>query len=284
MKPRRIYRIGVVSDLHVGSIYGLMPPGFETSAGSVASLNIGQRYLWDCWTDARKRIGKLDALILNGDVIDGRQSRQGGSEFALPMLEDQSEAAVRSMRYFTATSGNRNVQIFCLQGTTYHDEEAGREMEVVAQRLSAVQYSGLGTGRYCKEVLDLTLDNVTLNFAHGISVSSGLYRATAPDREALWSALAGKEGRSLKADCVVRSHAHYFCHIEHPTKHAIITPCWELQTRYMRRNSVYRMMPDLGYVVIEVDCEAKRQGDDPCRIVKKLYPLPQPRAAIFRVA
>jgi hypothetical protein len=274
-----IKRIGVVSDLHCGSIFGMMPPHFMASDGRECKQNPGQAYLWECWEDAAKHMGKFDALIVNGDVVDGCQFRQGGMEFCLPMREDQAAAAEHCLRYLWKKIGKP--RLYFIQGTEYHDARVGREVEVIARNLGAVKYRGLGTGRYSREVLDLQIDGTIINFAHGISASGGLYRATAPDREGVWSALAGKAGKSPKADCVVRSHIHSYVHVEHASKHIVITPCWQLQTRFMRRNSAYRMIPDIGFVVITVDDQAKQKGGDPCRIEKRLYPLPPMRPVKF---
>jgi hypothetical protein len=38
----------VVSDMHVGSAYGLLPEGFVGSTGAMLNLNMGQEYLWEC--------------------------------------------------------------------------------------------------------------------------------------------------------------------------------------------------------------------------------------------
>lgn len=276
MKPRP-KRIGVVSDLHCGSIYGLIPPGFITSDDREFVPNAGQRYLWECWKDAAKFLNPLDALVVNGDVIDGNQDKQKGTELALPLFSDQAEAAFLCIDWLRKHTGNP--KIYCLQGTEYHEGRAGREAEVVAEKLGAVRYSGLGTGRWCREALDLEVDGVILNFSHGISVSAGLYRATPPDREAVWSALAGKVGKAARADCVVRAHAHHFVHVEHPSKHCYINPCWQLQTRFMRKNSSYRMLPDIGCTWINVSGQDKREGVDPCHVEKRIYPLPEPRIA-----
>lgn len=264
----------MVADLHCGSVFGLLPPDFLTSDGRPVTLNTGQKYLWECWRDAALRMAPLDALVCNGDLIDGSQRRSEGTELCLPLLEDQSEAAVQALRHMIDATGKPPVYV--VAGTEYHTSKAAREEEIVAQRLKAVRYQGAGTGRYCREILDLDVDGIILNFAHGISVASGLYRATPPDREAVWSALAGKAGKAPRAECVIRSHAHNFVHVEHQSKHGVISPCWQLQTRYMRKNSAYRLLPDVGYLLIKVRAAARDEGEDPCQIVKKIYPLPAP--------
>ena len=270
----------VVADLHHGSIFGMLPPGFMTSDDRLIPQNTGQKYLWECWQDAAISMGKLDFLVVNGDAIDGCQRAQMGTELCLPMIYDQEEAAFQTLNYLIKVT--EPDEIYFTAGTEYHDGKAARSAEALAEKVGARHYRGLGTGRRCREVLDLEVDGSILNFAHGTSVAGGLYRATPPDREAIWSALAGKTGKAPKAEVVVRSHAHHFVHVEHPSKHAIITPCWQLQTRFMRKNSVYRMMPDIGYVMITVDKNVSTKGYDPCKIDKKIYPLPEPNVTHHR--
>jgi len=177
----------------------------------------------------------------------------------------------------STSSGTYIADGYVHHNTFYHDDELGRSVENVAETLRAEAYEGLGTGRLAREVLDMRLDGVCLDFSHGISVSGGLYRAVAIDREALWSAIAGKTGKAPKADVVVRAHAHYFVHVEHVSKHALILPAWQGQTSYMRKHSRYRMIPDIGAVILHIDPEAKRIGRDPCRVEKMIYDLPEER-------
>lgn len=268
--------IVVVSDLHCGSVFGLQPPPemLELSDDRSVNLNAGQKYLWECWKDFCDRMGKLkpDVVIFNGDMIDGEGRKNRGVECSLPMLADQCEAARVCIEYLLKKCGKP--PIYFTAGTEYHVGAAAREEEDVARSLGATLYRGLGTGRYVKEVLDLEVDGVILNFAHHGGTAGGFYRATMADREGIWSALAGKEGKSPKADHVGRAHAHCFVHLEHPSKHITYGPCWQLQTRFMRHGSVYRMIPDIGGYVILVDGAAKRAGGDPITVQKVMYSLP----------
>lgn len=274
MKKSNKKCIGVVSDLHIGHVVGLLPPEFTCSDGGSKLPNKAQAYLWECWLDfcAAARERNVSAIVLNGDIVDGRQQAQRGTELALPIVEDQAAAAEEVLApLFDATGA---ADRFFVAGTEYHDQRAGREVEVVARRCGGRRYQGIGTGRYCREVLNLDVSGVVLNVAHAISCSTGLYRATAPDKEALFASLQGKDGKMPSADCLIRSHAHSFTHIEHESKHIVVTPCWQLQTRYMRKNSVYRMLPSIGGVFVHIDPDLKALGEDPVRIEKRVYKLP----------
>ncbi len=273
----------ILSDLHIGSIFGVLPPDFIASDGSEIRQNAGQQYLWECFTDMISWAAafKIDAIFLNGDLIDGKQPKSKGSELSLPLPNDQEEAAVFTLRFLRnklqkLLKAETEIPLYVVQGTEYHDGRGASELESIAARLNAVQYTCVhGTGRFSKEVCGVSFDSVNVNLAHHVSGGSGFIKASGIDRELLWSAIAGAEDKALKADLLVRSHLHYFIHLEKPTQHAVITPCWQLQTRFMRKRSVYAMRPDVGALIAHLDGDEKVAGRDPILISKMLYPLPE---------
>jgi hypothetical protein len=66
-------------------------------------------------------------------------------------------------------------------------------------------------------------------------------------------------------------------HVEHTNRHAIVCPCWQLQTRFARHRSAYKLMPDVGALILHIDPEAKKRGLDPIAFTKLLYKLPTPK-------
>jgi hypothetical protein len=266
----------VVSDIHCGSIYGLHPPGFVSAAGAEVPQNPGQVYLWQCWENFwhKAALKKPSFVIFNGDVIDGKQQAQHFTEAMLSSISDQKEAAIIALRF--AQGLVPGAKWYFTQGTEYHEQKGAEAAEDVAMALNAEKYSGPGPGRCTREVLDLEVEGIVLNAAHHISPTVGFYRATAADREGQWSAIAAKdESKGMpKADIVIRSHVHHFVHVEHESKHIFSTPCWQLQTRFMRKNSVYRMLPTIGGVFLKIDGEAKKNGEDPISIRRETYALP----------
>lgn len=268
----------IVSDLHCGSIFGMLPPNLKTGEGVVKLQNPVQRYLWECWQHYLETIRgiapQVAAVVLNGDLLDGMQQAQRGTELSLPIPADQVWAAEAVLKPLQGILPS--VPWYSVQGTEYHDGRVGMQVEQVSRTLGCLEYGTIlnGTGTYCREFLDLEIDGVTFNVMHEISPSTGFYRATALDREAQWSAITAKEGRVPKADCVIRSHVHCFTHVEHSTKHAVSTPCWQAQTRFMRRKSRYRMLPDIGGIIVWFEGELKKRGEDPIVVRKVLYPLP----------
>lgn len=269
-------KICVVSDLQCGSLFGMLPPEFITSEGVWKPQNVGQQYLWDCWVDFCNRAEKYnpDALILNGDLIDGRQRAQDGTELSLNLIFDQTRAAVHCLNLLKKKC--RNAKIYCTQGTEYHVGKAAEFEEQVAKDLGCEKYWSVGTGVYVREVLWLDVEGVIIEASHHISPTAGFYRLTPLDREMQWSAMAAKDNTKgvPKADLLIRSHVHNFHAAEHASKQGVVTPSWQLQTRFMRKNSTYRMLPDIGGIFVDVDGDKKKNGEASCQIRKELYPLP----------
>lgn len=88
------YRVRIVSDLHVGSEWGLWPPGVAESGRSFPQ-NVGQRWLWRQWVRAWESAPRPDALVLNGDLIDGPQARALGRGTMSSDLDLQQRALLR---------------------------------------------------------------------------------------------------------------------------------------------------------------------------------------------
>lgn len=268
-------RVLVVGDLHCGHEVGLWADrDLPMADGRELPLNSGQAHLLKCWRHlqvlAKEEI-KPDIIVVNGDLVDGEQRKSAGTEAVTTIITAQVKAAKKLLEPLTSLAK----EVYVTRGTPYHDGARGMIVEGVAEGLGAI---GETPGWHSWSVLDLEIQGVVVNVQHSISVMSGLYRSTALDREGIWSALAGKERGLPRADAVVRSHVHIFVHVEHPTKHILTVPAWQLQTEYMRKNSAYRMLPDIGAVVLEIDPAAKKNGEDPILVRKILYPLPEVRA------
>jgi hypothetical protein len=261
----------VVSDLHTGSHLGLWHPSLKNPYGETANMNAGQRWLYECWRDLYKlaKQRRPSVLVVNGDLLDGEGRKSMGTEQYSTITAAQQKAAIKLLEPFADIVD----EVVVLVGTPYHDGVNGSDVEAVATALGAVPRPG-NKDWHSHENLDLDVDGVTINFNHEIAIASSFYRATPYWREMMFAAMAELAGAYPHAKCIVRSHAHSWVHVENVSQHVIGTPCFQLQTFYMTRKSPYRMVPDIGGVFIEVDHQAHRQGHDPIRVRKWLFPLP----------
>ena len=277
-----IRNILVVGDIHIGSIYGLLPPDFVSSDGAKKPQNEGQKYLWECWQDMKRRAARfaIHSVVVNGDLIEGKQVKQKAAELTLIAPNDQESAAVfvmRDLRNWLEKNTGREVPFYFVQGTEYHEGRGAEELESIAARVQGANIESQFTCRHSKEILDLAVDGVLINFAHHLGGGTGFSRAGTLDAEAVWCQIRSSLGEAIAADLIVRSHLHFFAHLEHINRHALLCPCWQLQTRFARHRSAYKLMPNLGAIILHINPEAKRRGLDPVSLTKMLYAMPKPR-------
>jgi hypothetical protein len=162
---------------------------------------------------------KPDILIANGDMIDGKQSRQGGAELITPDRSVQAGMAVDLLEMWEAK------QIYMTYGSPYHVGQEAEDYEFqIAERLN-----DRGTPTKIEGHLFLKIEGLTFDIRHKVSTSIIPYgRATAVLRELMWALVKEANETGPKVDVVVRSHAHYHIWVEVPGKVAFITPALQL--------------------------------------------------------
>lgn len=259
-------RILVDSDLQVGSLWGLSPnPFLKTMPGQPEEKmsitpNAGQKYLLECWKAKIAALPpRIDACVLNGDMIDGMQWKQRGMEAMSTDIGDQLHNAEKLLMM----QKSKVKKWYVIRGSDYHEKIEGvRAPDILAEYL--------GVGR-SYDVLNLNVEGKIINFAHAIGTTAGFYLATPLNQQAMWGSLMGNSGKTPKADLIVRSHVHNYASLEFGKVKAITTPGWQLQTPYAREKNYYRWIPDIGSVILEVDSEGVT-----VRKLKYDHPIPSP--------
>lgn len=252
----------VVSDTHNGSFYGLLPPKFVTFEGVEKIINVGQEYLWECWLDFCNQVEDFEPhfVIANGDLVDGPQRKNQGSELSLSSWKDQRDAAIKTLKVLRSVT--RKAKWYFTQGTPYHVGHFGEAEEDIAEAMGATAYPSVGSGKLCREVLTLEVEpGFILQAAHHIGFAS-VYTTTPLEKERQASRVAGRA-----VNLQVRSHVHNYTEVFKGNCRTVTSPCWQLQTRYARKNSVDRLLPDIGGLFVEVD-----KGKS--RVWPELYDIP----------
>jgi hypothetical protein len=234
-------RVLIISDLHCGNRFGLTPPAWQyhDREGYYHKVGLFQQSLW-CWfakmIDTIKAEVPIDLLVCNGDAIDGKGERSGGTE----LLEaDRNEQIKIAHNCITYAGAKKNIIV---NGTPYH---TGREddFEATLAALLNAQYAN-----HCH----ITVDGVKFDIRHKVNSSVIPHgRYTAPRREAVWSAMWQERGLSEKADFIIRSHVHYYTMSEDAATTVITTPSLQGWTKYGSREC--SGIVDIGFLVIDCD-------------------------------
>lgn len=267
-----------LADTHVGSKFGLWPQGFKIPDFGELPLGINQKILWVYWSDLISRlsmIGKLDSVVLVGDLIDGKGKRSEGVEQIITDPLTQARAAVELFKPLRKLCD----KIFIIRGTIYHDQVGGRATEYIGEQLNAEKNEEDGTHSWWELTLDLGNEHHAHVAHHG--GHPYVYRSTVAEREGFFMSISADKfdlpsGKNW--NLIVRAHTHFFIHVEHPTLHIVYLPAWQLKTPYMIRKGPGRLIPNIGAALVIVKDEEEKEiyEQDPVMVYKLTYKHPRP--------
>lgn len=233
-------RILILADPHCGHMGGLTPPGFqfhpEDEDQVRAKFALLQRAIWDWYSATVARLQPIDTLIVNGDSIDGKGDRSGGTEQITTDRRQQVRMAA------AAIGEARARRVYLIRGTPYHTGKEEDWEDVLAGEVGAAH---IGDHDWFE------FGGVTLDCKHKISSSIIPHgRYTALSRDALWNALWAERKLQPRAGIVIRSHVHYFVYCGDRDKLAITTPCLQGWSKFGVRQCSGTV--DLGLIYIDI--------------------------------
>lgn len=252
-------RLRVLSDLHVGSVWGLWPPGVRDDDGRDYPQNPAQQYLWQAWAWLRDSAPQPDYVVLNGDLYDGPAWRLPG-EAVSSSLDLQQRALVEVLRNVV-----RPGRWWAVAGTPYHEPE---RVGVVAELLGARRGPA---GQLVHDQLYLRLEGLLLEVSHHPDGGPALYRAGLMEREGIWALFRAAQRQAHRPDVIVHSHNHQYLCLQQPGLTIVSTPGWQLQTRYALRRRAKAWLPTIGAVDLLLE-----EGEQPV-VQPHLFDNPLPR-------
>ena len=246
-------RVVILSDEHVGHVTGLTHPDYNITYtddsgedGQKRSNRIKQSrrraLLWKWFAGQIERYRPFDIVINNGDLIDGRGERSGGTELLSTNPDEQCEMAKAALDFVVG----KDADLYMVYGTPYHTGSAEDWEDVVAREIKAKKIEG--EGHY---------DINGLHFAvkhHIGNTTSAASRYTALSNAQLRQQLWALRGQQAKANVIVRSHVHRCLFAGEPgTKSfAITTPGLQgLGSKYGVRKCD-GLPVEFGFVVFDV--------------------------------
>ncbi len=255
----------VLNDLHVGSPEGLLHPNYVDVDDSPRELNPGQNYLWDNFTDilaAIKEEHKIDLIVSNGDLIEGKQRKNDPAPLCLHRLEDQRNAATMILEEVRSLFPNPKWTF--VYGTPYH--ENAEDVRAVARRF---------TDEKPKMTCRMKVGDTYISFHHEVSYSGGVSsRAGSMEREFVNALLQRGMGDECDFHAHIRSHCHYFAQMNIRGRLLLVTPCFQLQNSYAVKASPFKGLPSLGMVVLHVDDSLIARNQCPVGYTEYLFHHP----------
>lgn len=206
---RDFKRVVVISDLHAGHRVGLTPPKWWTAAKGDKYYRI-QIELWEEYVKITNRLKPIDVLMVNGDCIDGRGKRSGGTELISINRQEQVDIAAFAINHCRAE------KVVMTRGTPYHVGDKKEWEDILAEKVS------------CKKIGDhefYNINGVIFDVKHHIGSSSIPHGQFTPiSRDRLWNLIWAEYQMQPKADILIRSHVHYYDRCGSVDWDAFITP------------------------------------------------------------
>jgi hypothetical protein len=243
-------RIVIVSDFHCGHKFGLTPPGWwaseQTPDERLKKHKEFQRDLWDFYASKIEMLKPIHTLVVNGDAIEGKGEKTGGTELVTSDRFEQIRMAAKAIELAEAK------RIRVTYGTGFH---TGREEDFEKLLREFVSNEDVKVEGH----LFLDVDGCIFDIKHKVARSIIPHgRVTALIRAVLWNGIWSLLGRQPEARFIVRSHVHYYEAWKNARHEAVITPAFQYNTIYGIRECEGTV--DLGLVYFDVESDGRCPG------------------------
>jgi hypothetical protein len=168
--------------------------------------------MWRIYTEIVDRHKPIDILLCNGDMVDGKGTRSGGTEQITSDRDKQVQIAKGCIDYVESP-------VVCMTfGTSYHTGSDGEDWEAVLAR--EVKAAKIESHAF------YDINGVIIDMKHKVGSSSIPHgRLTALAGQVLWNEIwAIVDKQQPLAKILIRSHDHYYEQIDHMGCIAFITP------------------------------------------------------------
>jgi len=236
---RPFKRILFAGDTQCGHIAGLTPPSYQLNEdhphlGSFAKF---QKETWLWFYNETEKLKPFDIGIWNGDLIDGKGVKSGGTE---QLTTDRNIQADMASEIIWKVGAKKNVLTY---GTSYH---TGQEEDFEKKIADTVGAEAI------KSELNLDINGVILNVKHHATSSQSPYGQGTPLlKDQLYQMLRAEQEERPKADIVVRSHAHEYLETKNRNGIAIMLPALQgSMTKYGERRCI--RIVDFGFAYVDI--------------------------------
>lgn len=255
-----------IADLHVGSTVAVWPKKGVLPEGGQWELNLPQRYLnkaWDWFLSEAKDLPRIDAVVVNGDVLEGAKPRD--IEVVTQREDYQASAAIDLLEPVREMTE----RFYMIRGTEFHGGAVDQNVTQVARALNATENKRTKEVTWPEMLYDIGNGDVW-HIAHHV----GTVRNPMYEFSALWGQLGivqlnyntayGKRAPNITG--IVRSHRHRMAHADKGRLHVCSVTGWKLADGFTQKVAP-GCVPEVGYMYTLVD-------GDSIAVKQRTYPAP----------
>lgn len=243
----------IASDMHVGSTTAVCTESPEMGEKETQHKpNALQRELLGAWINCKDElIQKPTLMVINGEPIDGDNFKQVGQQCWSTSMQDQIDDSAKLINMIP------HDKLMFVRGSGYHVTRGGTPLEEsMARQMNAEPYKAFGGNGLTDYYALVEMHGKLFNFTHHVGFNKwAAYRTTALARE--MAGMVFERNKMGKADVIVRSHVHYFVHIEFTHTHGFTTPAWKFPDGHLFRGGTAGTTPDVGMIEVIVEPNGK---------------------------
>lgn len=246
-------RVLVLSDLHCGASAGLTPPKWQFE-----ELALLQVPLWNWYKAEVQKIGPVDMLVVNGDMVDGEGKKETLDQITTDVGK-QIKMAIACLEIVKAK------QIVMTYGTPFHTVGSFDYEEPIAEHF----------GCSIRDTQKVRVNGTLFNFRHVIGQSGTAYtQGTQAYKEAIRELLRAVDMGHAQPEYIIRSHVHNAFQSGSPERAGITSPCLEIPlSRNGRRYRPWRY--HVGMMEFVVDEKGRVHYDQRAHIMPLTVVLPE---------
>jgi len=256
------FRIGFISDLHIGAQHGIFPPDFKDEFGTRYDINEGQKILWKYFDEYIAKLNefKINVLVILGDLIGGKNVKELGTYMMNVDLNGQQiPAAVKTLEYLCKKVPSIE-KIIIMRGTPYHGARDTSVEDAISDKLYRALKGRIDVecrGEYTYLSLEYKGFKKVIWMAHP-ATGATVYPETTLGRDIGWFLQASAQGKLPQVDMIIRAHRHEFMELHKSSIRYMILPCWQFYVPYDKAVMNYsKWQPDIGGAILLADEECR---------------------------
>lgn len=237
-------RVLVLSDVHCGHVVGLTPPQWwfrKTGEKYHDKYTKIQRQMWKFFETEIANIKPIHRVIFNGDAIEGKGLRSGGTELITSDRIRQGEMFRTILEEIDCTD------VAMTYGTPSHTG-TDEDMEDVIEKVLKKDFNISIGSHFEKAIAGVRFD--ARHFISSSGIPHGRYTPLA--REDLWRLLWAERSNKPAPQVILRGHVHYHVYCGNEFSLMMTLPCLQgLGSKFGSRMCSGTV--SLGFVYFDVE-------------------------------
>ena len=231
-------RVLVMCDTHIGSDVALAPEELILESNNRIMANEIQLAILQEFYNMIDDVGRVDLLILNGDLVEGTNYYGEGAGCITTSMNQQAKTAIELL------SEIKFRKVVGCRGTAYHGKKNPNLDHLVIE----------GLGGVCMDEVSMKIGETRIYANHRTPVRMARFE-TRPQSVAQDMLLAELNEMDFgHFDIICKAHVHYFVALDMGKSIGFVCPCWKGRDEFAKgAANPFAFNPSIGYIMFDIE-------------------------------